>query len=68
VSYTISSDGASVSCPRADYRLVSDTVIQCGWNCGTYKGMAGYVILAFSYESPSFYLSVYSVSGYTGCK
>jgi len=63
-SYTISSDGSSVTCHGADSRATSGGgapsgygVVVCGWNCGTYKGHTGLVILSFIYKSPSFYLS-----------
>ena len=65
VSYTISKDGSTVTCPRANYRHDSPTVIQCAWYCGTYKGKTGYVLLSFLYLSSSF--SLYSTTQYDYC-
>ena len=67
VSYTISKDGSTVTCPGAESRSESATIVVCVWTCGTYKGRTGMVGLTFLYETGSFYLYSYSVTGYS-CK
>jgi hypothetical protein len=68
VSYTISKDGSTVTCPGADSVFYSTTYISCSWNCGTYKGRTGVVSLNFFNITGSFYLDGYSVTKIYGCK
>jgi|ETNmetMinimDraft_26_1059896.scaffolds.fasta_scaffold202420_1 hypothetical protein len=62
VSYTISDDGSSVTCPGADGRADSAAAVVCSWTCGTWKGRTGIVFLTFT-KSPSFHLSSDQVTG-----
>jgi hypothetical protein len=70
VSYTISKDGSTVTCPGADSVFYSTVYITCSWYCATYKGRTGYVGFSFTHDYPStvFTLQSYSVSTVPGCK
>ena len=58
VNYTFSSDGAHVTCKGADSVTTGPTgATVCVWNCGTWKGKTGEVVLSFATNtSSSFYL------------